>query len=80
MKQELLEKIVERSKSRKDGIYVFDCVKYVVSNGQLMFLIDFNKVFQYAYGFLVDIGTVERFKGRAKLKELMTKYIKWSER
>jgi len=71
MKQELLDKIIERSRTRKDGIYTLDCIKYSVRNGHLMFFIDFNEVFQFSQGFIVSLGKIDCYKGRSKLKELM---------
>lgn len=73
MKLELLERIIDRAKTRKDGVYVYDCIKYAVKSYRLLFLIDFNEVFQFSNGFLVSIGKVDRFNGRSKLKELMSK-------
>lgn len=71
MKYETLERIIERTKSRKDGIFVLDCIKYAVKNGRLLFLVDFDEVFQFSHGFLVSLGKTDRFKGRSKLKELL---------
>lgn len=71
MKQALLNRILERAKTRKDGIFVLDCVKYTVRDGRLEFLIDFNEVYHFSNGFVFLLGKVEKHKGRAKLKELM---------
>jgi len=71
MREETLDRIIERAKSRKDGIFVLDCIHYAVKDGRVLFLNDFDEIFQLSHGFLVSLGKVDRYKVRKKLQELL---------
>lgn len=71
MKSDVLEKIITRSKKRKTGFYALNGIKYAVKDGQLMFICDYGQMYQFSYGFLVNLGRIEHYKAKEKFKELM---------
>lgn len=71
MQQAVLSKIRELSKTKKDGIYSNSGVKYLVKNGQAMFLCEGLSIYQLSYGFMIEIGKIKYgFEAAKKMKEL----------
>lgn len=71
MKHYELEKIIDKAKTKKDGLYSHNGIAYAVIDGYPKYLIDGNDIFQFS-GFLVCIGKLP-FHGDKKkaLKEVM---------
>jgi len=74
MKIEDHNKIIEKAKTRKDGIYVFKGYDYVVKNNNFVGYSDhFGNIFQIQYSFHVTIGKIESYNRKLELKRLFLK-------
>ena len=71
MKQATLDKIEERAKTKKDGVYVFDCIHYAVKDARLIYLINFEELYACECGFLVYRCKVNKQGKRKILKKLL---------
>jgi len=72
MKRDILQKLIENAKTKKDGIFKCDGYYYVVKHSTVMFIGQINasgcdcKVWSFTYGFLVEL---EEVKCTAQLKK-----------
>lgn len=74
MDRQLLEKLIELSKTKKTGVYSYKNHYYAVRNGQLKFISDyFGNVLEFSYGFVISSGRIsERSEIRKELFKLLT--------
>lgn len=73
MKQDFLNKILERSKGKNDGVYSASPYYYSVKNGCPEFFgcKYSGQIHQFSHGFLVSLGRHEPYyKVKDKIKEL----------
>lgn len=71
MKAELLNKIIERAKNKKDGVYSYQHTAYSVKSGYVGFVGAGGEIYQFVYGFLAVIGTYKyQSEARDKIKQL----------
>lgn len=74
MQQDDLNKIIEKSKAKKNGIYVYGSYYYCVIDTHCRLLGEkpTGKIYQFAYGFLSPLGSCEPwYKIKDELKRLM---------
>lgn len=73
MLQTDLQKLIEKSKEKSDGIYSMKPYKYVVKNKSLVLVGNIwnGEVSQFCFGFLSKLGRVERHKLDNELKRLL---------
>jgi len=72
MKQSMLNKIIEKAKTKKDGVYSVGGNKYVCINHQVVaYADDYGNISQRVCGFSVSSGRVERYKIGETLRSLM---------
>lgn len=82
MKIETYNKIIQRAKEKKDGIYRYDGFAYVVIDKSPRIIVtDLHyggdcEVFQPCYGFLVSLGIIDSLKRN----EYMRKFLKENKR
>lgn len=68
------DKIMERSKTKSDGVYSCGGISYYVKNNHPVLFVDYRDVIQFSYGFLVKLGTIENYWDAKKhLKKLAEK-------
>lgn len=70
MKPEVINEIIEKSKTKNDGIYSHKGIDYRVSSNIVKFLSDGWKIYELCYGFLVEIYDQKGFH-RTNLKKKM---------
>jgi len=71
MKIEMHNTLIQKAKTRKDGIYTYQGVFYVVKKGCFWAYADYSGEIQEIFGvFHHYIGKVERWERKNKLKEL----------
>ena len=75
MNSYLLEKIIKKSATKKDGVYTLGGSHYAVVKGRLLAVSGFDEIFLFSYGFLVSAGKCERWSFIKKkiLKEMIKK-------
>lgn len=75
MKQELLNTMREKAKTKKDGVYSTKKHFYLVFKNQVAGYCDyFGNFYEIAYGFSITKGKAEgRYKGREILKSYLKK-------
>ena len=66
MKQTELQTIVQRSTTKKDGVYSYNGIKYRVIDEYPKFIAQHNKIYEYSHGFLVEIGNYD-YDSKTKL-------------
>ena len=72
MKQEMVNKIYEKCKTKKDGLYSVAGNKYVCVNNQVVaYADDYGNISQCVCGFSVSSGRVEDHKIGDALRSLM---------
>jgi hypothetical protein len=59
MKRDVFKKILERSKTKEEGVYSYKHIKYLVRGGRLKALVKNKAVFFYEHGFLISRGELE---------------------
>ena len=65
-------KLIEKAKTRKDGVYSHSPYLYVVKDHKFIAYSDFHgNVFRALYGFTTQIGKVDRHDRRNKLLEFL---------
>jgi|GEM_PF-2943066 len=76
MKQDILNEIIERAKTKKDGIYSFKGFKYAVKDNRFVLFADyFGNLYQRAGNFNASIGKVEkRYNIIKELKRLLKEF------
>ena len=74
MKQDELQVMIDRAKTKNDGIYSHLGIKYVVKNNRLRFLYQCDTIYQFESGFLITIGK-SKYDSNKKLKELLAKGV-----
>lgn len=75
MNIEQLQKIINKSKTKNDGVYKSDGYYYVVKDNHLRFYANeyTGDIHERAFGFSVSIGNVKPYELKKKLKELLKK-------
>lgn len=75
MKVNIANEIIEKAKSKKDGVYSYKGSKYIVVGGKFKAYCSYKEVFEKAGGFFVKIGTIDEIYNRDKeLKRLLKQY------
>jgi len=74
MKVDELNILIDKSKNKKDGVYIKGCYWYAVKNGNLVLLGNriSGELQQLCYSFLVCIGSVESYNVQKELKRLLS--------
>ena len=73
MKIALWNKLVDKAKSKNDGVYSYQGIKYAVKKGNIGFYWENGVVYQ-TYGiFSVKIGKCQSYESFKKIKELYKK-------
>ena len=74
MKIDELNKLIDKSKNKKDGVYIKGCYWYAVKKGNLVLIGNriSGEIQQLCYSFLVGIGKVESYNVQKELKRLLT--------
>lgn len=73
MNPEIINEIIEKSKTKKDGIYSHKGIDYRVSSNRVKFLSDGWKIYQLCYGFVsvvYDPKEYNRMNLKKKMKEI----------
>lgn len=72
MKQEIMNSIIERADEKtKDGVYSHKGYPYAVAKGRLRFVGNFNEILEVCYGFVIVIATVEPYKLKTKIRQMV---------
>lgn len=71
MKLDLLKKIHERCKSRKDGVYAYSGTVYAVKDHSLAYFYEKGKIYSYQGNFAFCHGTCESWEAQKELKQLL---------
>jgi hypothetical protein len=73
MKIDELNKLIEKSKNKNNGVYIKSCYYYAVKDGCLRLIGNriSGELQQFCYGFLVNIGSIEGYKMQKELKRLL---------
>ena len=72
MKIEIGNEIIEKSKTKKDGVYSYKGFKYAVKDNKFVLFADyFGNISQTAGNFNVSLGKVERYESIKELKRLL---------
>lgn len=66
----MLEKLLVRSKEKKDGVWSYEGHIYGVKDGRLHFVSDGSSIYQFNYGFLTEVGKVD-YGRRDKIRKLI---------
>jgi len=72
MTNDMLKKILQKSKTKKDGVYSLNGFSYMLCNGDL-FIGEGITIYQYCYGFLSPVNKIDNFYGSASTKAFMKK-------
>lgn len=69
---ENFNKLVNKSKNKKDGVYLMKPYTYVVKDGNFIAYSDYSgNCYRCLYGFTTFIGKVERYDIRRKLNDFL---------
>jgi hypothetical protein len=70
-----LQRVLDKAKTKKDGVYSYNNMPYFVKDNSLRLIGEYNKVYEWSYGFLVSLGTIENhYKLKDEIKRL-SKFI-----
>ena len=73
MKQDILNEMIERAKTKKDGIYQYKSNYYGIYNNSIFAYSNYlGEICERSFGFSVARGKVERYK----IKEILRGYLK----
>lgn len=74
MKVTEINLLIAKAKSKKDGVYTKGFYRYAVKDGYLVLIGNSisGELQQLCYGFLVNIGTTERYNVQKELKRLLS--------
>lgn len=63
--------LIDKAKTRKDGVYTYRGYDFVVKNNNFIGYSDyFGNIYQISYSFHVSLGKVERLNRKDELKRL----------
>ena len=70
IKTDFIMKVQNKAKTKKDGIYSYMGDKYIVRNNQVMFVTDFNSVYQLCGIFVSKVWSGESHQMKEVLKQI----------
>ena len=73
MKTALFNELVDRAKTKNNGVYSYEHTKYAVKDNNLVFISDRGRISQVCYGMLIELGTIESWNEVGELKRLLKK-------
>lgn len=75
MKRTDLEKIIEKAKVKKDGVYSYNGIAYSVKDNRVWLLTDGYSCWQFSFGFLASLGSLPPHKNRKKYLQNIMKGV-----
>jgi len=66
MHTEALKILIEKSKTKKDGVYTFQGIHYKVVDKSLKYFSERDTIYNFVFGFLVEIGKSKTPKAALK--------------
>lgn len=73
MHVETFNKLINKAKDKKDGIYLFQGYHYAVKNSNLKAYVEDGTVYTVFGSMSVNSGTCQRYKEKETLKNLLSK-------
>lgn len=76
MKTDVLNKMIEKAKGKKDGVYKMNGRHYLVKNGVVKLVSDFGIIIQPYGHFVTTVGTYKWGIGDAEGKKMLAAQLK----